>query len=915
MASKARDLSNFISVATIDASEIASSAITTDKIADVAVTHAKLHSDLNLSGKSLTFAADQISGNAIDGGVISNFTSTGIDDNATSTALTISSSGVISGDGSGLTNIGTKVFADPAAFIAHTGMTAGDQAFVESNKNIYIYSGSAWYKIATALNLQPTSITGIASTYYLDTDSTPTIITAVSSDPEGFPLTWSSSVSSGALNGTTVTNVDNVFTITPHSSNPAIFSLTFTATDTATGSVSASSGFTLDFVRTDESFNAVSFLSSFNGSNNGGNNSFNDSSASNHTITANGNATQGSFSPFARPAGEWSVDTGATSSNNNTLVAANHGDFNIGTGNYTVELFVNFSEWDNTNQRLYLMGVSGVTNISLDRDSGANTLKVYSNGGAKISYNYNPTLNSWHHIAVVRSSTGANGLSLYIDGTRVAQGTDANTISAHTFNIGGLTWAGGYGTRGFISNFRFVVGTAVYTGSSFTVPTSPLTAIANTKLLTCQSNSFVDNSPSAHTVTPTGNLAISAFSPILTSSEYVPAVNGASAYFDGNGDYLSIPSNANLDFGTGDFTIECWVYSEPTTNTYPSFISSITGWSAGASGHRFDNINYANKFWFGLNGSAGVSGGDPFMASASTFMHYAWYHYALVRTGNTWKMYINGALEATGTYSGAFNQALGGMRVGASGPWDGAQAYSKGNVSNLRIVKGTAVYTSAFTAPTAPVTAIANTSLLLNMADGQAIDNAVQNNLTLFGNAKLSTTQSKFGGASMYFDGTGDYATLYDPKAGHFGSGNFTAECWVYPTASPSQPIIFGQWSGSYSWALQMQNSNSRYLRFLTNAGGIVDNQSSTAVPLNQWSHVALVRNGNAVNAYLNGTSVVSSTVTGAFVNSTDALSIGGGVGGGQPYEGYIDKVRITKGLARYTANFTPPSEPFPDLG
>ena len=91
--SKARDLSNFISVATIDASEIASNAVTTDKIADVAVTHAKLHTDMNLSGKTLTFATNQISGNAIDGGVISNFASTGIDDNASSTAVTINSSG------------------------------------------------------------------------------------------------------------------------------------------------------------------------------------------------------------------------------------------------------------------------------------------------------------------------------------------------------------------------------------------------------------------------------------------------------------------------------------------------------------------------------------------------------------------------------------------------------------------------------------------------------------------------------------------------------------------------------------------------------------------------------------------------------------------------------------------------------
>jgi hypothetical protein len=92
MASKARDLSNFISVATIDATEIATNAITTDKVADTAITHAKLHTTMDLSGKTVSFAVNQISGNAIDGGVISNFTSTGIDDNATSTAITIDAS-------------------------------------------------------------------------------------------------------------------------------------------------------------------------------------------------------------------------------------------------------------------------------------------------------------------------------------------------------------------------------------------------------------------------------------------------------------------------------------------------------------------------------------------------------------------------------------------------------------------------------------------------------------------------------------------------------------------------------------------------------------------------------------------------------------------------------------------------------
>ena len=81
--------------------------------------------------------------------------------------------------------------------------------------------------------------------------------------------------------------------------------------------------------------------------------------------------------------------------------------------------------------------------------------------------------------------------------------------------------------------------------------------------------------------------------------------------------------------------------------------------------------------------------------------------------------------------------------------------------SDVRLVKGTAVYSgSTYTVPTAPLTAISNTELLLNMADGQAIDSAAQNNLTLFGTAKTSTAQKKFGTASLLLDGTGDLCVL-----------------------------------------------------------------------------------------------------------------------------------------------------------
>ena len=106
------------------------------------------------------------------------------------------------------------VYADMTALIAATGMSDGDQAFVTANNNLYLYSGSGWYKIATVQNDSPSAITGVNGTYSLAIDGTPTVITAVSTDPEGFPLTWSYSTS-GLGSIATVSQTDNVFTITP----------------------------------------------------------------------------------------------------------------------------------------------------------------------------------------------------------------------------------------------------------------------------------------------------------------------------------------------------------------------------------------------------------------------------------------------------------------------------------------------------------------------------------------------------------------------------------------------------------------------------------------------------------------------------------------------------------------------------
>jgi hypothetical protein len=115
---------------------------------------------------------------------------------------------------------------------------------------MFVYTGTGWFLIATVTNGTPSAISGVAGSYDLAVDGTPTIITAASTDPEGFPLTWSYSVTTGSLGSTaTVTQADNVFTITPSTveANAGTFGITFSVTDGATGLVTQISNFELSF--------------------------------------------------------------------------------------------------------------------------------------------------------------------------------------------------------------------------------------------------------------------------------------------------------------------------------------------------------------------------------------------------------------------------------------------------------------------------------------------------------------------------------------------------------------------------------------------------------------------------------------------------------------------------------------------
>ena len=211
--------------------------------------------DLHLSGNTL-FLGDSGSISASTGGeIILPSLKIGTGDNAVKLEADatgkLKTKSVVSGVTQAAEEPGSAtVLSDMAGLIALTGMSVGQTALVTSLNKVFMYTGTGWFLIATMTNSSPTAITGVDATYALAVDGTATTITAVSTDPEGFPLTWSYAVTTGSLGSTaTVSQADNVFTITPSTNvaHAGTFSITFSVTDGATGAVSAVSAFSLNF--------------------------------------------------------------------------------------------------------------------------------------------------------------------------------------------------------------------------------------------------------------------------------------------------------------------------------------------------------------------------------------------------------------------------------------------------------------------------------------------------------------------------------------------------------------------------------------------------------------------------------------------------------------------------------------------
>ncbi len=188
--------------------------------------------------------------------------------------------------------------------------------------------------------------------------------------------------------------------------------------------------------------------------------------------------------------------------------------------------------------------------------------------------------------------------------------------------------------------------------------------------------------------------------------------------------------------------------------------------------------------------------------------------------------------------------------------------------------------------------------------------------MTANGNAQVDTAQSKFGGGSMLFDGSGDYYSTPDSNDFEMSNGDFTLDLWAYPTSvSGNQGLLVKNYASGYSPFLIFRAATS-YQFYAASADGSWDICSATSMgtaTINTWSHLAVVRQGNTFTTYQDGVSQGSCTSSGTLANNTNDLAIGiqTSANGATSFTGNIDEVRVSKGIARWTANFTPPSSAY----
>ncbi|MDP2939998.1 MAG: LamG-like jellyroll fold domain-containing protein [Candidatus Omnitrophota bacterium] len=375
------------------------------------------------------------------------------------------------------------------------------------------------------------------------------------------------------------------------------------------------------------------------------------------------------------------------------------------------------------------------------------------------------------------------------------------------------------------------------------------------------SRNFLDSSNSNHSIAANGNSQID-------TEQY--KFGGSSGLLDGNGDYLTIPDSNDWNLGSADFTIDFWVRfntwgdgifhtivvdqgnADPEsyfTTQWQIYMGQNVSGVAGISFEAWDNNNLLIQTYAIITGEIQIN---------------TWYHVAIVRNGNNFYNFINGIQKGeTVVNTSVVPDYVGPLWIGRGYPLHNLN----GRLDELRISKGIARWTSNFTPPSEP------------------------------------------------YSGSG-YLSIPDSDNWNFGSGDFTIDFWVRFNTTPVDDMFIAHTNNFTSLAFYLQMASGGNLRFAYYSGGVTYYKEFPWSPsANTWYHVALVRTGNNLMAFVDGTQIGSTlTITGSIDDSTDLLYIAAFNNSGSPIaflNGWLDELRISKGIARWTENFSPPTEEY----
>jgi len=416
------------------------------------------------------------------------------------------------------------------------------------------------------------------------------------------------------------------------------------------------------------------------------------------------------------------------------------------------------------------------------------------------------------------------------------------------------------------------------------------------------------------TVTPNGNAQIS-------TAQFKFGL--ASGLFDGTGDFLTVPHHADLSTSANpNFTVEAWVRS---TNITPA--KMIVCKMTDGTHNEWALYTEAGKLRLQVGGTSGAIIVD--LTGTTVLSSTTWYHVAATARKGRWSIFVNGNLEASG-YSALTVQASTSLLYVGRNPGSGLTAQDwAGNIDELRITRACR-YNKTFVVtrdafPEQNVVAktvdpfFAETKLLLHM-DGTngstTFTDQIGKTMTANGNAQISTAQSKFGGASALLDGTDDWIQTPGHVDFQFGQGDYTVECWLRTSNTTKNQVIFDYWTAAQAtWQLAVQVTTGR-LNWISPAGGAFTSTGTLLVNDGNWHHVAVSRAIGTTRMFIDGQLCGSIVTSASYTYATTIFAIGAQVATRNAvgdFVGNIDDVRITKGVGRYTENFAPVKQAWPD--